>query len=65
MATGKKPFYLKASDEKAIELVEKYDRMKKQGTLAKSMKAKRKKNASKLARQVSMKSRRIRLDDDD
>ena len=45
---GKKPFYLKKGDEKKLELVEKYEELKKSGKLEKVLEKKRKHNASKV-----------------
>ncbi|CAL8135543.1 unnamed protein product [Orchesella dallaii] len=42
---GKRPFYVKKSTQKFLELVEKYDELKSSGGLEKYLKKKRKKNA--------------------
>ena len=45
--SGKKPFYLKNSDKKKIELAEKYKELKASGKLDKYMSKKRKRNTQK------------------
>jgi len=45
---GKKPFYLKKSDEKTLELVEQYKKAKQDGSLEKKLRTKRKRTSSKL-----------------
>jgi len=44
---GKKPFFLKKSEKKRLELVQRYEDLKATGGLEKAMAKKRKKNASK------------------
>ena len=45
---GKKPFYLKKSDEKTLELVEQYKKAKQDGSLEKKLRTKRKRTSSKV-----------------
>lgn len=49
---GKKPYFLKKSDRKVLELAEKYKELKKSGKLEKYLAKKRKKNMSKDRRQM-------------
>lgn len=46
---GKKPFYLKKSDEKTLELVEQYTKAKQDGSLEKKLRTKRKRTSSKVS----------------
>ena len=45
---GKKPFYLKESDAKTLELVEQFNQAKQDGSLEKKVRTKRKRNESKV-----------------
>jgi ribosomal RNA-processing protein 36 len=44
---GKKPFYLKKSEQRRLELVAKYEELKGSGKLEKYLEKRRKKNAAK------------------
>ena len=52
VASGKKPYYLKKSEQRRLELVAKYEELKKAGRLDKFMEKRRKKNAAKDHRYV-------------
>ncbi len=52
MRGGKKPFYLKKSDKRRAELLQKYEELKKGGKLENYMAKRRKKNAAKDHRYV-------------
>lgn len=52
VAEGKKPYYLKKSEQRRLELVSKFDELKKSGRLDKFMEKRRKKNAAKDHRYV-------------
>jgi ribosomal RNA-processing protein 36 len=47
VGAGKRPFYLKKSEKKRLELVAKYEALKASGGLEKYMAKRRKKNAAK------------------
>ncbi len=46
-ASGQTPYFLKASDKRKLELVAKYEQLRKQGKLDRYMEKRRKHNASK------------------
>ncbi|XP_064601944.1 ribosomal RNA processing protein 36 homolog [Liolophura sinensis] len=52
VAQGKKPFFLKKSDKRKLELAEKYRELKKSGKLEKYLSKKRKKNSQKERRKM-------------
>eukprot|EP00041_Stephanoeca_diplocostata_P032524 m.1043113 g.1043113 ORF g.1043113 m.1043113 type:complete len:240 (-) comp24165_c1_seq3:1960-2679(-) len=49
---GKKPFFLKQSDQRALDALESFEAMKKTGSLQKKLKIKRKRGATKMSKRM-------------